>query len=76
MDLPLSTLGYGPAPFPHLLSPNSPSLLCFRATRCIYVYFETGTLSWVQGDTFSVFVVEHQFLPLVSSRLFCQLLWS
>ena len=57
---PLSSLGYGPAPFP-LLSPGSPSLMRFRATRCIYVYFETGTVSWVHGDTFSVSAAKHQF---------------
>ena len=66
MNQPLSGLGYGPAPFPHLLPPSSPSLM---ATRCINVYFETGTLSWVHGDTFSVFATEHQILPLVSSLL-------
>ena len=58
------------------LSPGLPSVMRFRATRCIYVYCEIGTLSWVQGDTFSVFSIEHQFLPLLSSDLFCFLLWS
>ena len=56
------------APFPHLLSP---SLMCFRATRCIYVYFETRALSSVHGGTLSMSIAEHQFLPLVSSYLFC-----
>ena len=64
----------GPAHFPHLLSPNSPSLMHFRATRCIYVYCQTGVLSWVDGDAFSVYIVEHHFLPLVFSDLFCYLL--
>ena len=67
MDWPLSL---------NLLSPSSSSLMRFRATRCIYVYCQTGMLSWVHGDTFSVSAVEHQFLPLVSSYLFCYLLWS
>ena len=62
-----SSQGYGVAPFAHLLSPNFPSVMCFRATRCIYVYCETGMPSWARGDTFSVSVVEHHFLPLVSS---------
>ena len=74
MDWSLSGLGYGPAPFPHLLFPNSPGH--FMAARCIYVYFERGTLSYVHGDTFGVSAVEHQFLPLESSDLFCYLLWS
>ena len=68
---PLSGWGYGLAPFPHLLFPSSPSLMRFRATRCIYVYFETSTVSWVHGDTFSVSAAENQFLPLMSSDLFC-----
>ena len=76
MDLPLSGAGYGPAPFPHLVSPGLPNLMRFRATRCIYVYCETGTLSWVHHDTFSVFAAEHRFLLLVSPDLFCYLLWS
>ena len=38
MDLPLSGWGYGPAPFPYLLSPSLAKLMFFRATRCIYVY--------------------------------------
>ena len=76
MHLPLSGWGYGPDPFPHLFFPRSPSLMRFRATRCIYVYYQTGTLSWVHGDALSVSAVEHQFLPLVSSYLFCHLLWS
>ena len=42
MDWPLSNLGYGPAPFPHLVSPSLPGLMHFRATRLIYVYFETA----------------------------------
>ena len=46
MDLSISNRGYGLAPFPHLLSPTSPRLMHFGATRCICVYFETGTLSW------------------------------
>ena len=33
------------------------------------MYCETGTLSWVHGDTFSVSAAEHHFLPLVSSYL-------
>ena len=33
MDWPLSGWGYGLAPFPHLLSPSSLSLMHFRATR-------------------------------------------
>ena len=68
MDFALSGWGYGTALFPHLLSPSSPSLMHFRATRCIYVYCQTGTLSWVHGDTSSVSAMEHQFLPLVSSE--------
>ena len=47
-----------------------------KATKCIYVYSQIGMLSWVHGDTFSVYAVEHQFLPLVSSNLFCYLLLS
>ena len=35
------------------------------------MYCEMGILSWAHGDTFSVSVVEHHFLPLVSSDLFC-----
>ena len=66
MDLPLSSWAHGPAPFPHLLSPNSPSLTRYWATRCIYVYCQTGMLKWVHGDAFSMSVVEHHFLPLVS----------
>ena len=76
MDLPPSGWGHGPSLFPHLLSPSSPSLMHFRATRCIYVYCEIGMLSRVHGDTFYVPAAEHQFLPLVSSYLFCYLLWS
>ena len=66
---------HGLAPFPHHLSPSLPSLMRFRATRCIYVYFETGTPSWVHGDTFSV-CCGASVLPHVSSGLFCDLLWS
>ena len=76
IDRPLSGWGYGPAPFPHLLSPSSASLMHFMATRCVYVYCETSTLRWIHGDTFSVSAAEHQFLPLVSSNLFCYLLCS
>ena len=76
MDLPVFGWGHGPAPFPHLVSPSLPSLICFGAAKCIYVYCETGTLSWVHSDTFGVFAVEHHFLPLVSLDLFCCLLWS
>ena len=65
MDWPLSGCGYGPALFPHLLSPDSLSLMC-----------ETGMLSWVHGDTFIVFAVQHLFLPLVSLDLFSYFLWS
>ena len=68
-------LGYGPAPFPHLLSPSLPTLRRFMATRCIYVYFAPSTLSWVHGDAFSVCAAEHPFLPPMSSDLFCNLLW-
>ena len=71
MDRPLSHRGYGPAPFPHLLSSCSPSVMRFTATRCIYVCCEIGMPSWAHGDTFNVSVVEHHFLPLVSSDLFC-----
>ena len=74
MDLLLSGWRYGPVPFPHLLSPSLPNLMHFTAT--IYVYCETGTLSWVHGDTFGVFAVEHQFLPIIPSDLFCYLLWG
>ena len=76
MDLPLSGWGCRVTAFAHLLSPNLPSPMRFRATRCIYVHCETSTLSWVHGDTFNVFDVEHQFLPLASLDLFCYLLWS
>ena len=69
MDFPLSGWRYGPAPFPHLLSPSSPSLIRFRATRCIYVYCETGTLNWVHGYTFNVSPVEHQFLLRVPAKV-------
>ena len=69
-------LGIWTGPFPHLLSPNLPSLMRFGATRFIYVYFETSTLALVHGDTFSVSAVEHPFLSLVSSDLFCYLLRS
>ena len=67
MDLPLFGWGYGPAHFPHLLSPGSPSLMCFRATRCIYVYCETGTSSWVHGDTFggASICAPRVFIPLL-----------
>ena len=84
MDLPLSGWGYGSAPlqlgiwtgpFPSPTVPQFDQFDVIMATRCIYVYFETGTLSLVHGDTFGVSVVE-QFLPLVSSDLFCYLLWS
>ena len=63
-------------------SPISPSVMRFRAARCIYVYCETGMPCSAHGDTFNrhgdtyVSVVEHHFLPLVSSDLFCYLLWS
>ena len=40
MDWPISRWDYGPAPFPHLVSPSSPSQMRFGATRCIYVYRE------------------------------------
>ena len=82
MDLALASWGYGLAPLRlgiwtgHPLSPNSPSLMRFGATRCIHVRCETGTLSWVHGDTFSVSAAKHQFLLPVSSYLFCYLLWS
>ena len=85
VDLPLSSWGYGPAPFQlgmctgRLLSPivpSLPSLMRFSATRCIYMYFETGALGCAHDDTFSVSVVDHRFLPLRSSNLFCYLLWS
>ena len=36
--LGLSNWDYGLALLPHLLSPSSPSVICFMATRCIYLY--------------------------------------
>ena len=37
---------------------------------CVRVYCEPGTLGLVQGDTFSVSVVEHRFLAPMSFELF------
>ena len=36
----LAPFWLGPAPFSHLLSPSSPSLMPFSATRCISLFFE------------------------------------
>ena len=54
MDCPVFGWGYGAALFPDLLSPNLPSLMRLRATRCIYVYCEIGMLSWVHDDAFTL----------------------
>ena len=55
MDEPLS--GWGP---------NLPSLLRFRATKYIYVHFETGLL---HAATSSMSTTEHQFAPRVLNPL-------
>ena len=73
MDRPLSSWRYGPALFPHLLSPISPSVMHFKATRCIYVCCETGMPSWAHGDTFSVSILEHHFCPSCPQTEVCKL---
>ena len=37
---------------------------------CVRVYCETGTLSLIHGDTFSVSAAKHECLPLASLDLF------
>ena len=46
------------------------ALVCVCVCVCVCVYCETGTLSLLHGDTFSMSAAEHQFLPLVSLDLF------
>ena len=85
MDLPLSGWGYGPAsfqlgiwtgPFPIPIVPQFAQCDVFQGYKVHLCVFEIGMLSSLHGDTFCVSIAEHQFLPLVSSNLFCYWLWS
>ena len=65
---------FGDAPFLHLLSPSLPTFRHSKATRCIYVYCETGSQAGYMVIHATCPLRSITFLPLVSSDLFCYLL--